>query len=589
MAMTVRRGTTEEAWDIQQFQPKEIYGWVSPVVTGKLYDGSMRRFDNDRPYGVDFNWMRMRYSDPAYVSTDDNEWVMWSVNRTYYAHRYEVRMPLLDGRQTVDPDSSGYLQQDRTKSNYEAHRSLYWERPPIGNWSGNPFGVERRPVPEDDMGTGWYNQSSNRWYVVMNNRNVTPSTAQNNDTRGPWNPQRYTKHRFDTKVMQCPPEGCRAPGVIDIQEELLWSEYFPSSEATTRSDLLVPNTVKLIYDLADSPAYRTVRVEGIVEFRNDGRSRRLRCEHLLIFGRVIIGTEETPWKGDNAEIQLHSKRGEIDDGAVVDNDIYLDDKVIFVGGELLMFGKARTTTWAKLASTATTGATTLTLDRDTDIKVGDRITVAPTEYPGVGSNPVQLETVTVSAVASNGRALTFTPALAHRHFAGTVDLGRDRSVTLSAAVGVLSRNVKISSNMETELVNGEADTFGGHMVVGEMYGEADGVSGLRAKFQGRIHLSFVELQQQGQGEMEHSALFLQFSPWRTDSPNNPVQRIIGCAFSDLYNYGVVSFGGKNIIATHNVFHHAVRTAFELDSRATNATMEDNLVAGVFRATDETNR
>jgi len=306
---------------------------------------------------------------------------------------------------------------------------------------------ERKPVPEDDMGTGWYNQSSNRWHVVMNNRNTTESTATHNDAHGSWNPHRHTKHRIEAKAMQCPPEGCRAPGAIVVEGEEPWSTYFAGNG--TRDDLVVPSHLRVVFDLAESPAYRTVRVEGEVVFLNDGAPARvLNCEHLLIFGRVIVGTQEAPWRrGSRAEIRLHSLRGEIDDGAIVGNDIYLDDKVIFVGGEMSMVGQPRVAQWVRLSATAEAGDSVLQLDRPTDLEAGDRVSITPTEWPGLGSNPVQYEEADVAAVSESGTRVTLAAPLAHRHFAGVIGAGRDSTVQLRAAVGVLTRNVRISGAM----------------------------------------------------------------------------------------------------------------------------------------------
>jgi len=106
LAVTARLGEQDESWDVQEFQQRETYGWVTPLVTGKDYHLSIRRWDNKVPYRVDMDWVRLRYSDPAYVGHDANEWVTLSLNRTSYAHRFEVRMVFNEDHQTVSPDQS---------------------------------------------------------------------------------------------------------------------------------------------------------------------------------------------------------------------------------------------------------------------------------------------------------------------------------------------------------------------------------------------------------------------------------------------------------------------------------------------------
>jgi len=79
------------------------------------------------------------------------------------------------------------------------------------------------------------------------------------------------------------------------------------------------------------------------------------------------------------------------------------------------------------------------------------------------------------------------------------------------------------------------DTYGGHIVVSELYGAMHPLTGERAKMQGRLSLDSVELTDLGQGEMEHAALFLQFAVWRTDSSDNPVQSVRRCSFRHMHN------------------------------------------------------
>lgn len=55
-----------------------------------------------------------------------------------------------------------------------------------------------------------------------------------------------------------------------------------------------------------------------------------------------------------------------------------------------------------------------------------------------------------------------------------------------------------------------------------MYGARNPITGMRGAFQGRVDLHSVEMADLGQGEMEHSALLLQFAPWRTETQDNPV-------------------------------------------------------------------
>lgn len=70
--------------------------------------------------------------------------------------------------------------------------------------------------------------------------------------------------------------------------------------------------------------------------------------------------------------------------------------------------------WARLAATATKGATALQLGSDAGAagwSVGDELAVASTDY-----DPYQTEHVTVTAVADGGRSLQVAPPLRFMHF-----------------------------------------------------------------------------------------------------------------------------------------------------------------------------
>jgi hypothetical protein len=63
------------------FRVKELYGWVAPIVTQHTYKTSFLS-------ATDFNLMRIRYSEPEYVSKE--EWLLLSFNYSNYRFKFQA-------------------------------------------------------------------------------------------------------------------------------------------------------------------------------------------------------------------------------------------------------------------------------------------------------------------------------------------------------------------------------------------------------------------------------------------------------------------------------------------------------------------
>lgn len=106
-------------------------------------------------------------------------------------------------------------------------------------------------------------------------------------------------------------------------------------------------------------------------------------------------------------------------------------------GILDMHGIPMIQTWARLASTASAGATQITLLQNVNWPVGSKIVIATTgDYLSQG----QTETRTITAVASDNRTLTLDSPLTYRHLGITRSVG-SVSAEIRAEVGLLSHNV----------------------------------------------------------------------------------------------------------------------------------------------------
>lgn len=519
--------------DETRFQPKEHYGWTTPVVSTHWYHGFFRNF-------IDYQTMRIRYSEPAYVTSDPSDWVGMTFNYTDYRDRnevfYGVGSSAVDQRYAITPENAS-------------------------STFGFNLGDVGIPRPTDPIGTGYLNQSTNVWYVMLNNVSANVPLSEHW-----WDENRYRTHRIDVTRKQCPISGCPRPPAVQLGVAKPWSDptAWPMGRLPVAGENITINASTHILMDINPPKLGLLTIEGKLEFV-DTADRELHCDKILVWGALEIGTPAQPFTR-SAQIVLYGRREVKSDSVVVDDSQNLGKKVIAVYGNFTLHGRVRDRTWTKLARTAEAGSSQILLARPAlSWRPGDRLVLTPTEY-----GPSQLEDVTIQSISADGRTVTLTAPLLYRHFAGNVSTGAPgQDVILAGAVGLLSHNVVVRS-----FLDGDDLTFGGHIVVSEVPGQGDTV---RA---GVMDARFVEFRDLGQGEKEHAGIDFLFSI--SNVGDNPVQRIQSCAFSNSKNYGVVAAGTRHLYMEHNVIHRATRTAVDVDRNSLDLVLRFNLVAGVFR-------
>jgi hypothetical protein len=121
------------------------------------------------------------------------------------------------------------------------------------------------------------------------------------------------------------------------------------------------------------------------------------------------------------------------------------------GGRLEIYGERRTS-WTKLGTTASVGATQITLKESPDWRVGERIVIASSSF-----EPNEAEERVITAV--NGNTVTLNQALAYRHY-GELQTFDGKTLDSRAEVGLLSRNIVIEGDADSV-----ASNFGGHVMI----------------------------------------------------------------------------------------------------------------------------
>jgi len=567
------------------YREKEIGGWVFPAVAGKDYSLFFRS-------PIDWRQYDMRYSEPVYVGSHAArhggavaEHVRLHTNWTDYRDHIEVHYPTRPAADTYAterlPTDRGYVRGDAS----DPGPAPAIETTPRLPGSGVIQGPVRMPDPaRDQIGTGKTNRTTRDHWYVINTVNATETGSSQ-------------RHRVSVYAVQCPRVGERKGTTCDTAAgpdygaaAELWSSASAWDDGVVPADganVVIPASRNIILDR--SVDVGDLRVLGQLNFALD-KDLTLRAYNIEVRGRMRVGSEGAPYLR-KAEIVLRGTRTS-PSAPIIHDKLWLGNKVLSVVGRLEMVGARVAVPWTRLARTAAKGATTIALTQAVDWRKGDRITLTPTEY-----DHEQLETAEIASVSGSALEVSLTAPLAHSHFSGDVDVDGSRKERLAAAVGMLSRNIVFRGEMPAAGSGFAAgEDYGAHMYVAEVPNPEPLATWLasgkaQADWRQTVHtgsvlLSGVEFRDNGQTRMEaeRAGLYFEYA-LASKTLGNPVNVVRECAFSDSHNYGIFARGTRHLRLLGNVLHRAARSAIDLNDGCTNATLRDNLVAGVRRSPD----
>ena len=163
----------------------------------------------------------------------------------------------------------------------------------------------------------------------------------------------------------------------------------------------------------------------------------------------------------------------------------LGAKALGIFGLVSMHGRQHTLHWTRLASTLENGATTLTMEEAaTDWEVGNEIVVTTTSFESL-----QTEKFIIRGITAGGRTLTLNNPAKYTHTAYRTTTG-GRNVTMSAKVGLLTRNIRIEG-ADDPAGSLQNQSFGCRVLVSQY--SRDGVV-----YKGRARFSEVQFSHCGQ-------------------------------------------------------------------------------------------
>jgi hypothetical protein len=196
-----------------------------------------------------------------------------------------------------------------------------------------------------------------------------------------------------------------------------WSDpaTWGGARPTSGAEIVIPQGVKVVYDMESGPSFKKLDVDGTLEFW-PMRSARLSGKLMTVRGKLQVGTAEAPWPANlTAEIALTGAT----DLPLIEDGLRVD------GGTLDLHGAPVSVAWTRLAAPAFAGDSEIVLDRPVDWKAGQEVVVASTSH-----DPSESEIRVITK--ADGATVSFDRPLSRDHRAED---------GLRAEVALLTRNV----------------------------------------------------------------------------------------------------------------------------------------------------
>jgi hypothetical protein len=180
--------------------------------------------------------------------------------------------------------------------------------------------------------------------------------------------------------------------VEEVGDEKLWSnpKTWPSGKVPVADeDVHIESGWNITMDIADTPIFRLVRVNGLLNFKR-GMNITFRSKHIFVrAGELHVGSKENPFV-DNCNIILYGERNSM--AIVYDNAVEAGNKVLANINVVKMYGKARNQTMTRLLLPALKGSTSFNVEKGLDIVPGDRLALLATSYENMASDDVVVKT-----------------------------------------------------------------------------------------------------------------------------------------------------------------------------------------------------
>ena len=209
-------------------------------------------------------------------------------------------------------------------------------------------------------------------------------------------------------------------------------------------------------------------------------------------------------------------------------------------------GKPRNVSWTTLSTTAFAGSNQIILDKAVDWQVNEEIVITTTSYTAT-----ETEVRTIQAISADRLTLTLNGSLLYNHVSFVETLTTGKTVRIAAAVGLLSRNVKI---IGAEYDGQDSDLYGMTMLVSDY--SALNSDGVRMYYKGYARLSDVEFVHPGQffrgtdDDATYGIIISNLGPYNYSRPTY----VRSCSFHHGFSAAIGILASNSIPIENNVFY-----------------------------------
>ena len=225
-----------------------------------------------------------------------------------------------------------------------------------------------------------------------------------------------------------PPDG-RPSDAKDWSDPNTWGGSVPGNN----TDLNIPADVWIIQDLEAPIVMNRLIIDGTLELARE-INHKISANIIQINGVLIAGWPDKPML-NNVLISLIGDHNSPD--LPISGNLNLGSKAIGVFGLLQLYGKPHKIHWTRLETTLVNGSSSIIVVDAVDWAVGDEIAITTTTF-----EPKQTEKFIIISISSNNKEISLDRPAMYIHTASQISVD-DYHVTMSAKVGLLTRNIKI--------------------------------------------------------------------------------------------------------------------------------------------------
>ena len=482
-------------------------GWVSVVPTGYQYNFH---------FGTGVEWIEMKTENDYYWGLDGPE------NPVFFRHNYT------EPRETYEATFEGVKEDDE-------------------------FGV----FTDDELKNN----------EITENNSFGDFAINNDDQFITWKVDGKRIGSYTNKVIYCSGLSCNAdPEANNIIEDTIrnWDDVssWTSGVLPTADDneTVIEDTWNMHLNIIP-PNLKHLKIKGRLTFSPDIDDLALNAYLIEIIqgGQLIIGSRENPHTR-NASINLLGNKAS--EYLVISSDIAPVNKAILNKGILHLYGKSPAVAWTHLADKIEAGDSFFYVEgTGHEWNINDELVIASSS-----SKAEELEKVVIKQIipGTGKTEIKINGVFAYAHYGSSGKNTTSKgSIDMRAEVGNLTRNVKITSDLEDEW---------GCTVLTPSFNLLERNS---ESLQGNLVLDGIEIQNCGQRDTRKAAIDLNWVKKVKGSHS-----ITNSTFNNGQGWAVNMEKAEGLFFKNNVIYNARRYGIYLGENVAAVSIEDNLIIGI---------